>query len=269
MCERMKKVFLIVLAVGLIIASALISHISLVIAVEPFGATVNPLTSERAPEDPAQGIDAVAGNVTELNIFGYTITQSWQGYYGNVTGAVMLADSSDNVMYNWSVSSPSGEIYASTNDSINWRYIQCFNFTASGTYANDLPYAGQTSQFGTNMTILEGMYGIQTDDVDGVNETFDLFAGGHNAFYTSNFEFSEGECRSTRIFSQGGNKVEDQFEEVLLYEPTSYSVIFASLLNKDVIGFDNNPRDFQMLVLEDGHGTDESPTNYYFYVELE
>jgi hypothetical protein len=244
-------------------------HISLVIAVEPFGATVNPLTSESASEDSPQGVDAVAGNVTQLDIFGFTVTQSWQGYFGNVTGVLTLEDGSGNVMYNWSETSPEGEIYASTNNSINWNYIQCFNFTADGDYGDDTSNAGNTSQSGTNLTILENMFNIKFDDVDGVNETFDLFGTGHNRFYTSNLEFTEGECRNTRIFSAGGGEIDNQFEEVLLYEPTTRSVVFAGLLNEDIQGFDSNPHDFEMLVLEDGHGTDTQTDTYYFWVELE
>ena len=53
-----------------------------------------------------------------------------------------------------------------------------------------------------------------------------------------------------------------------MYEPTTYSVVFASLLNENVLGFDNNPHDFEMLVLENGHGTDTSPTTYYFYAAI-
>ena len=96
-----------------------------------------------------------------------------------------------------------------------------------------------------------------------------LGAGGHNTFYTNNLEFSEGECRSTQVFSNAGQGEDNKFEEVLLYEPTTRSVIFASLLNEDVLGFDNNPHDFEMLVLENGHLTDTSTTTYYFWVELE
>ena len=237
-------------------------------AVEPFGANVINLTSTRANPDDATGIPALAGNVTELSIFGYSITQSWQGYFGNVTGTIMLADNTDNVMYNWSLASPEGEIYASTNDSISWADIQCFNFDADGTYVG-VETPGATNQHGTNLTILEAMFGISDDDVDGVNETFTLLGSGHNTFYTNNLEFTEGECRNTQVFSNSGQGEDNKFEEVLLYEPTTYSVVFASLLNENVFGFDNNPHDFEMLVLEDGHLTDTETTTYYFWIELE
>jgi len=247
----------------------LLSNIYLVLAVEPFGANVANLTSTRAIPDPAQGIPAIAGNVTELSITGFSTTQSWQGYFGNVSGTIQLADSADNVMYNWSLASPQGEIYASTNNSITWNYVQCLNFDSDGTYGDDTSNAGGTSQYGTNLSILEAMFGIASDDVDGVDETFTLLGSGHDLFYTNNLEFEAGECRNTQVFSNAGEGEDGKFEEVLLYEPSTYSVIFASILNEDVFGFDNNPHDFEMLVLENGHQTDTAPTTYYFWVELE
>ncbi|MGY4884307.1 MAG: hypothetical protein ACP5NZ_01885 [Nanobdellota archaeon] len=243
-------------------------HVPLTLAVEPFGANVINLSSERALPDNATGIPAIAGNVTELSITGFSTTQSWQGYFGNVSGTIQLADNSDNVMYNWSLASPEGEIYASTNDSITWASVQCFNFDADGTYIGaETP--GGTNAHGTNLTLLESMFGIADDDVDGVNETFTLLGSGHNTFYTNNLEFTGGECRNTQVFSNAGQGEDDKFEEVLLYEPTTQSVIFTSLLNEDVFGFDNNPHDFEMLVLENGHLTDTSTTTYYFWIELE
>ena len=61
----------------------------------------------------------------------------------------------------------------------------------------------------------------------------------------------------------------NNFEEALLYEPNSQSVIFTSIIDEDVLGFDGRTHDFEMIVLEDGRGTDTATTTYYFYVELE
>ncbi len=252
-----------------------------VLAVEPFGATVNPVSpSDRAnPDEAGNDPNAIAGNITNMNVQGYSITQAWQGYFGNVTGTVMLADSSDNVMYNWSLASPEGEIYASTNNSIIWNYIQCFNFTADGTYGDSVSggVPGGTNLEGTNLTILEDMFGVAFDDVDGVDNTFSL-AGthesgeglAHDLFYTNNFQFSAGECLSTHLFDDTNSSTDGKFQEVLLYEPTTQSVVFTSLLDEETpLGFDMNPHDFEMLVLENGHLIDTSTTTYYFWVELE
>jgi hypothetical protein len=248
-----------------------------VLAVEPFGANVVNISSVRAPMDNATNNDAMAGNVSEIGITAFTITQAWQGYFGNVSGTIQLADASDNVMYNWSLASPEGEIYSSTNNSITWGYIQCLNFDSDGTYADDTANKGATSAHGTNLTQLEMMFGIASDDVDAPNNTFSL-AGthesgeglAHDLFYTNNFEFAAGECLSTHVFAASQSAEDSKFQEVLLYEPTTSSVVFTSILDEESpLGFDNRAHDFEMLVLENGHLTDTASTPYYFWVELE
>jgi hypothetical protein len=243
----------------------------LVFALTPDGASgtyVRSSTTNTTHAPSSNG--ALAGNVTEIGINGQTATQSWQGYFGNVTGTIHLTDSSNNVFYNWTVSIPEGEVLASINSSIAWTNIQCFNFTALGTYnspAGETP--GATNLNGTNMSILEADYNITWDDVDGVNETFLLKgAATHDQFFIASRQFDIGECQNTRIYSNAGLGENDKFEEAILYEPTSSSVIFATLIDNDVLGFDTKAHDFEMLVLENGHGTDVSTTTYYFFVEL-
>jgi hypothetical protein len=217
-----------------------------ILAVTPTGASVSPGVSSAGGAGSPQSNNATAGNVTELTISGVSNTQSWQGYYGNVTGVLRLANSAGNQMYNWSLASPSGEVYASTSDDVTWSSIECFNYTADGT-------------------TLEASFNISVNDTDGVNETFTT-GNGHDAFYTNNIAFTSGQCMSTQIFDSTGAGVNDHFEEVLLWDGAN--IVFTALLEKDVSGFDSNYHDFEMLVLENGHGTDTSPTAYYFYAEL-
>jgi len=236
----------------------------------PSGAAVTKGASSTAAAESAGSDNANAGNVTELTITGHTTTQSWQGYFGNVTGVVQLADGSNKVLYNWSVASPRGEVYASTNQTIYWVNVQCFNFTAAGTHSNEAGNGGQTSLYGTNMTQLQSTFNIDANDADAVNATFNLIgAGTHNQFYTGSAQFNEGQCQNTRVYDSTGKGVSGKFEEALLYEPVSSSVVFTSLLNQDASGFDNKTHDFEMLVLEDGHNADVSTTPYYFFVELQ
>jgi hypothetical protein len=263
-----RKFFLFVLASALMVALISFS----VFSVSPSGANVTQSSSSHASEDTPKSMEAYAGNVSEINVFGYSSTQAWQGYFGNVSGVIQLADSTNRAMYNWTVASPQGEIYASTNDTVYWQYLQCFNFTATGTMSilNDKSRPGQTSLNGTNLTALETRYGINSGDVDGINETF-VYTGaqGHRQFYTNNIQFSQGVCMNTRLYTNAGSGEQGKFEEVLLFEPESSSVIFTSLLEQDRAGFDNAVHDFQMLVPENGHGSDTTTTRYYFYVELE
>ncbi|MFA5856928.1 MAG: hypothetical protein WC867_06215 [Candidatus Pacearchaeota archaeon] len=260
---------LVILSLTVIVIVTLFS-IGNVMAVRPQGAQITDLRNETAPRDAPQLHNAFAGNVTELVLFGYSTTQTWQGYYGNVSGTIQLADADDNVMYNWSLMDPDGEVFASRNDSISWNYMQCFNFTADESYAaGDLSLPGNVSQYGLNYTTLESMYNIAQDDPDGVNETF-FENNNHDLFYVANHRFDSGECPSTQIYNSTGDNVDNLFEEVLMWDPETRSVIFTAILEKnDPLGFDNEHHDFEMMVLEDGHGVDIVSTTYYFYLEIE
>ena len=130
---------------------------------------------------------------------------------------------------------------------------------------------GATNLNGTNLSALETEYNISPSDVDGVNETFVNFGAGagHDLFFTGSLQFDPGECRSMRAFSNTGPSSDGVFEEALLFEASTHSVIFTSILEVDALGFDGATHDFEMLVLENGHGTDTSASTYYFWVEIQ
>ena len=223
--------------------------ISFAFAVVPFGVeNIVVENTSTSMVDSAQSVQAQAGNVTELNIFGYSVTQSWQGYFGNVSGTIQLADSSDNIMYNWSLADPEGEIYASVNSSINWAGTSCWDMNS-------------------NINILESAYNIASDDVDGIDETFNWAT--HSEFYVNNIHIAANSCNSTRIFDSTGQGTANNYEEVIL-EGGSGEIIWTAIIEEGAVnGFDGRNHDFQMLVPEDGHGTDLDTTPYYFYVELQ
>lgn len=265
--KKTKKMSLIQIEFAIVLIVIGLS-LSLCSAFEPNGAELTAGISERAPNSSAEIAYAQAGNVTQLNIFGYSITQTWQGYFGNVSGVIELANSNNRVMYNWTLAEAEGEVYASTNSSIMWNNVQCFNFSSTGTYIDEAGLGGTTNQHGLNLTGLENRFDINYSDVDGIDETFNEL--NHDMFYTANKEFSDNECRSTHMFNNGGTGIDGQFEEVLLYEPVTASVIFTALLERgDVVGFNDRDNDFEMMVLENGHGSDTSSTPYYFFVEIE
>jgi hypothetical protein len=241
-------------------------------ALTPNGATVSSDIPVTASNESAGNASAMAGNITELTITGFSTTQTWQGFYGNVTGVIQLADANINVMYNWSLLMPSGEVYASTNSTINWVNIQCFNFTANGSMGSAGETAGQTNLAGYNLTRIHGLFNISGDAADSVNNTFVYLGGanGHDEFYTASKQFGAGECPNTRVYDNTGAGVDGNFEEVLLYEPTTTSIIFASLLEKNGINsFNEEKHNFEMLVLENGHNGDVTAIPYYFYLEIE
>jgi len=74
---------------------------------------------------------AEAGNVTELRLHGIGQTKSWQGYYGSITGVIVLDDAQNWTLYDWPNPDPTGEIYAVNRSATpSWKDVHCFNYSA-------------------------------------------------------------------------------------------------------------------------------------------
>jgi len=220
-----------------------------VIALEPTGANYSGETTQATnlSNGEPESHDAYAGNVTEMDVEGPSVSQYWQGYYGNVSGRVELANAAGNIMYNWSGSeSVTGEVYVSNVSSgIIWGSVQCLDVLV-------------------NSTNFEGDFNVSQASPEGLNETFS--ANDHAAFSTASVSFSANDCNSTKILNSSGDGA---FDEVLLTDSTgATNLIFAAIINQDTIGFDGATHDFQMLVLENGASGVADPTTYYFYTEL-
>lgn len=199
--------------------------------------------------------DAFAGNITELTMDVIFQTKAWQGYFGNISGTITLDDANNWTFYNWSTAEPQGEVYASTNSSIRWENVTCFDFY------NDTEL---------NVTVLEERYGIEEDDDDSINSTFNWT--DHDPWHVGYVTLTG--CPTTYIFQEDSRQLEN-FENIMIYEPGEDAIIFGARIENDevnltdLVGFDNTTTDFQMLVLEDGHDNDTDVTTYYFFVELE
>jgi len=218
-------------------------------------------------------IEAMAGNVTEFDIFAVSSTEAWAGYYGNITGAITLEDAQGNIFYNWTDAEPKGRVYATDSATINWTGVKCFNYTA-----ND---AGVI-----NVSSIEASYNIDDTDADGVNETFGDgnipgTAGGydpdggaaHPGFFVGATGITSGTCPATTTYKSSRRSTDD-FVEVILTDDDN--LIFATIIENDLTdnhtdinGFDGNPHDFQMLVLDDGHAGNTAVTNWFIWLELE
>jgi len=252
----------------------LISSVVLVLAAAaPEGPeTFTKLNSTRRTPSPNASITGIAGNITELRIAGKTITQSWQGFVGNVTGTITLDDSAGRALYDWSLADPEGEVYATYLTYVDWSLgkVLCWNWTEStGTYLQLGEFEGWTASPSPSTY---GGQGCAQDDVDCTNETFSApGASTHSNFYVGEqlINGTHKMCPRARLYN--GTK-SGTFEEVLLYyEDTSTAdgVVYTSILRSDANAYNNNTYDFEMVVAEDGHNGDATTTTFYFYVELE
>jgi hypothetical protein len=196
--------------------------------------------------------------VTQLSITGNTVTQTWQAYYGNVSGTITLDNAQNHTIYDWDLASPEGEIYASEAQ-VDFTYgnVFCYDFNQS-----DVGDSG----FNT-LAEYEALLGLATDDADGIDETF-AESTSYDAFYVGSY-YVDAICPTTQMYDQNEQKDPDKFQEVLLYDNSSDKLVYTTIIEQDVQGFDDQYWDFEMIVGEDGHNGDTTTTTYYFYVELE
>lgn len=211
--------------------------------VAPQSLTEGPSERRDLSNLPSLNVSAQAGNITQLNIDVLYITRSWQGYYGNVSGTITLDDADNNTFYNWTLTSASGEVFATRNESADFASVNCTN---SSERANEEIFLGQ-----------------QTADGDSVTNTFN---GTSHPVFSVGTQSDLSGCYSTNAFINTGQSATDYYQ-VLLSDDYS-NIVYTTIMDDDQIGFDGSTYDFQLLVGENGHNGDTATTTYYIWVEL-
>lgn len=210
----------------------------------PSGANITEIKSSRGPTFPAGNNNAKAGNITELEINGKVNSQYWQGYYGNISGVIELVDSNQNVFYNWSDQFPTGEVYATRAYDVNFATIACAD--------------------STDISIEESLVGQNSNDSDSITNTFTLQT--HPTFYSGLNQITEDSCPSTNVYDNSGIQ-NSYFYEILLSDAAS-NIVYTSIIENNIIGFNSKAHDFEMIVAENGKNANIQTTPYYFYLEL-
>ncbi|MBW2964492.1 hypothetical protein KY363_03455, partial [Candidatus Woesearchaeota archaeon] len=193
------------LEMWLLLAMMLISSASFALAAaQPEGpTTLNIESTSRRTAVTSPTLEALAGNVTQLTVAGTTVTQTWQGYYGNVTGTITLDDANNNTMYDWTLASPEGEIYAASA-TVDWTSgnVKCYDL--------DMSDAGDSSF--VTLAELEALYGLAADDIDGIDETFPE-GTGYDSFYAGEY-LIDATCPTTQTYNGSEVKDANSFQEV-------------------------------------------------------
>ncbi|MEM2139158.1 MAG: hypothetical protein QXM96_03315 [Candidatus Woesearchaeota archaeon] len=205
---------------------------------QPTGADVIRGESSRGTGTSATTQDAQAGNVTGLIINQTSITRIWQGFYGNVSGQIVLENSAGNNFYDWTLATVTGQVYASRKLVPDWSNVNCTNST----------------QWESEETTLN----IPLTSVEGINETFSLTT--HPAFSVGSVPVSN--CRSTRPYNSSG--LPGNFWNVLINTNLT-NTVYVSVLSDNSNAFDGGTADFELLVPTDRN---TGLATYYFYAEL-
>ncbi len=207
-------------------------------APDPQGASLTRGESSRGTDPTATQQDAQAGNVTQLNIDQTRITEIWQGFYGNVSGTIVLENSAGENFYDWSATELTGEVYATRASVSDWSTINCTNSTH---WENE-----------------ESTLNIESTATDGINETYSSTA--HPSFDVGTNTMLG--CPSTRPYNS--TEESGEFWNVLLNSDAT-NVVYTAVLAENSNAFDDTTVDFEILVpVDKSAGT----AQYYFYVEL-
>ncbi|HIJ01190.1 TPA: hypothetical protein HA363_00930 [Candidatus Woesearchaeota archaeon] len=202
-------------------------------------------TQNITPREAAQ-ITTAGGSFTTIVINATTQTPRWKAYVGNVSGMLVLNDATNKSIFDWSLSSVTGEIYATRNNSIDWGTIKCSNTTIITAEESDL-----------NMS---------SAYADSINNTFKYRI--HKRFYVGGTLIQNSSCPSlaTYINDTAQSMTENaSFQEVMLMD-NQLRVVYTTLINQNTLGFNNQQYDFQMIVPENEY--QQNPSAYYLYAEL-
>jgi hypothetical protein len=195
----------------------------------------------------AQMYNISGGYIGSFNLSATVQNPRWKAFIGHVAGSFTLADASGNEIYDWSLASVSGRVYATrAQTNPDWGNINCSNTTDMENENSLLSHSGSAD----NLTVTFGQ-----------GSTHDAFQVGAKVMQN---------CPYNLHTYRDGNKTQtsaDPFDEVVL-EDNNGTLVYATIIENNVVGFDNEVYDFQMIVPENGSASWSSATPYYLYVEI-
>lgn len=212
---------------------------------EPIGVTVGWNTTETAVAPGAANSSAEGGSISTVQFNVSQQSSIWKGYVGNITGQLSLQDSDNYTLYDWSLTSFSGEVYASRGSTISWNTVNCSNTTM--------------------LEAEDALLGIPAANIDSVNSTFKNTI--HSTFSVGAVAITNSSCPSIATNINGTSQILSEnadFQEIAIDDDTN--IVFVTLLEQDQQGFDSANYDFQMII-PDSY-SESTQTTYYFWAEL-
>ena len=200
------------------------------------------------PTSTSKAINISGGYIAIMNITSNSQDLKWKGFVGYVSGKYSLSDAAGSTIYDWSLVSGGGRVYATRNaTNVNWANINCSNFTM----LNNENYLLNITSPNDNVTVTFNTAGTLN----------------HTAFTVGSISIPANTCYSTKTYVNNATHADFLFEEVPLMDGTD--VIYSTRIQPTrPVGYNNLTYDFQMIVPENGLATWTGSTAYYMYVEL-
>ena len=249
---------------------------TIIVNAAPIGPTVTSLYNSTKNSTAAAKVNFTNNNATAGGTI-YTMSLNsvqkntrWKAYVGNVTGTFTLDDALDNTIYSWSISSISGEVYATrASGTINWTGINC-TWSVDKKNASDGIFSNRSPEWYEQ----EALTQFARDD----NITTTFNSRNHSAITVGSRVIPQNDCFTVVSYQKDAaqvftDSIEANFSEIILYDAafnrTNGNVVYATFIMSDVPGYKSDEKyDFQMVLPENGNVSFTGATAYYFYVEL-
>jgi hypothetical protein len=216
---------------------------SIAIATPTGPSNINVTANESKVTTAGRMVNISGGIISKMNVTASVQNPHWKAFVGWIDGKFTLDDSLGSTIYDWTLSSVGGEIYATRASGVaSWGTISCANASEITTEDVALNQTGE----------------------DNITSTF-VPANNSATFVVAGTTISASTCFSTNTYVNNLTQT-TTFEEVILHDESN--IIFATILEEDSTGYDGGAYDFQMLIPENGADTWVSSTAYYLYVEL-
>jgi hypothetical protein len=221
---------------------------SVYVIATPSGPRFDYASSSTSSSANGTGRTDARGTITTLVLNTSQINTKWKAYVGNVTGKLLLQDINNYTIYEWSIASFTGEVYASRNSSVSWSNIGCANSTTVASEDTSLS--------------------LQSGTQNSINGTFNETT--HKTFVVGSITIPPSLCKATYTYNTTGAQLPSaanaRFQEVLLQDNSTKKLVYSTPLEDNHPGYNGNPFDFQMIVADDESLV--TPSTYYFFVEL-
>ena len=194
-----------------------------------------------AGDTTGQLVNISGGYIAGVNITASQQNSRWKAFVGWVNGQLALSDASGDTIYDWSLAVTSGEVYATrTSGTVSWSGVNCSNTSFMETENSNLAH---------------------TSVDDNITATFDDTT--HSAFTVGSVTINANTCPTLNTYVNNASSA--VFEEMVLDDGTN--IVFATILEDTIPGFDGTSYDFQMLVPQNAT-TGSANTPYYIFIEI-
>jgi hypothetical protein len=231
---------------GLILIFGVLFSLNLIFAATPDNPVITSVNNSTKTNTESGFFNISGGYISTMNLAANFQNDRWKAFVGNVSGKYTLDDIAGQTIFDWTLSTITGRVY-STRDSgsIEWATISCANDTEMENENSALVHGSAAS--------------------DNLTRTFNDTV--HSGFWAAGTFITPNSCSYTLNTYINDAPQTTDFEEISLHDGTS--IVYATILENDVVGYNGAQYDFQMLVPENASTAFTGATPYYIYVELD